>query len=54
MEIKINKKFFYKNRIVIVVQISEKRHRVEVTDDLSTMKNPFWIDLDDLKEIDNN
>lgn len=29
---------------------SEKRQRVEISDDLNTRKNPFWVDFDELCE----
>jgi hypothetical protein len=59
--IKVNNKYLYKSRTVIVTIYHEscrKRGRVEVSDDLNDRKNPFWIndnelpvDVDELNEL---
>ena len=50
MEIKVNKICTFQDRTVIIVQLSEKRERVEIIDDLNTMRNPFWVDFSELTE----
>lgn len=47
MEIKINCRYQYKNRAVVVVQYSEKRGRVEVIN-FGDKYNPYWINSDEL------
>ena len=49
--IKINNKYLYKGRTVVVIQYNDKRKRVEVSDNLD-LKNPFWIDEIELEGVE--
>lgn len=41
-------KYKFDNADVVVIQINIKKERVEISRDLITKINPFWVDFDDL------